>query len=461
MFPPFLRLFFVVVFVQGKTVCRDDIGCASNDPPYWSLTRPISIFPQTPEEINTQFFMFTVKNPQKYQVVSARNHSTFNESNFECRRKSVFIVHGYTEKGSDPWLVDLCQKILETEDVHCFCVDWSGGSSAIYFQAINNVQIVGGEMTYFIRTIMNICNSSLSMIRLIGHSLGAHAVGEAGKRLQGIPLIIVLDAARPGFEDESAEVSIDRTDADTVIAIHTDAAPLGLGMKKLIGHRDFFPNGGERQTGCDGSQIMDLDKATSLEGAVRDVALCNHVSSYYKFISSFHAPDGFMGYCASSYSAFLEGDGFPCSTGSCSIMGYNTDPGNASNCRGYYLNTGPRFDYQRWRYKVTAKTIGNESFYGSIKITLYNSTDGSDTQEIHSGLIVGGSEYSAFIDIKFPPPISRVTFAWQKSLPSLFLNPTLWANLVSVIYGNNGSQYQFCGGGTTEDGVAQTLTPCP
>ncbi|XP_040293649.1 pancreatic lipase-related protein 2-like [Bufo bufo] len=461
MFPPFLRLFFVVVFVQGKMVCRDDIGCASNDYPYWSNTRLISIFPQSPEQINTRFLMFTKKNTKEYQVLSARNISTFHESNFDCRRKSVFIIHGYTEKGSDPWLVDLCQKILETEDVNCFCVDWSGGSSAIYFQAMNNVQIVGGEISYFSRVLVKNCNSSLSMILLIGHSLGAQVAGEAGKRTPGIPLIIVLDAARPGFENEAAEVSIDPTDADTVIAIHTDAGPIGLGMRKNIGDRDFIPNGGERQTGCDGSQIMDLEKAKSLLGAFRDLALCNHVSSYYLLISSFLAPGGLMGYCASSYSAFLEGDGFPCSNGSCSIMGYNTDPGNASNCRVYYLNTGPRFDYQRWRYKVTVKTIGNETFYGSLKITLYNSTDGSDTQEIYSGLIERGREYSAFIDIHFPPPIPRVTFTWQKSLLSLLLNPTLWADLVSLIYGNDGSQYQFCGGGTTEEGVAQTLTPCP
>lgn len=461
MFLVFLKLLSMVVFVQGDRKCYDDIGCVTNDPPYQSLTRPVSIFPQSPESINTQFFLFTVKNTEQYQVVSAKNRSTLYESNFHGNRSTVIITHGYTEKGNDPWPVKMCQTILQVEDVNCICVDWSGGSSAIYFQAINNVQVVGAEIAFFINTIVEIFNCSLSVIHLIGHSLGAQAVGEAGKRRPGIAKISILDAARPGFEHESDEVSIDPTDANFVMAIHTDAGLIGLGMKKLIGHKDFFPNGGKLMTGCDGSQILDLGKATSLIGAFRDTVICNHVASYYMFLSTILTPGGFMGYCASNYSSFQEGAGFPCFNSSCSLMGYYTEPGNMSFCREYYLNTGPRFNYNRWRYRVTVQMIGSSSIYVSIKIALYNSSDFFDRHTIYSGSIIDGRKYSAFLDSVLPSPIIKVTFTWKNLIPLPLAITPLGAESVTLTHGNDGAQYKFCGGETTREDITQTLNPCP
>ncbi|XP_056385717.1 pancreatic triacylglycerol lipase-like isoform X2 [Hyla sarda] len=378
-----LMFFSMVVFTQGEKKCYEDLGCFTNDYPYWSLTRPVSIFPQSPKSINTQFFLFTQQNTDQYQVVSAKNLSSIEQSNFDGSRNSVFIVHGYTESGSDPWPMEMSQAIVRRENVNCFIVDWSGGSSAIYFQAINNVQVVGAEIANFINTIVKHFNSSLSGIHMIGHSLGGQVVGEAGKRRPGIGKITCLDAARPGFEGESNEVTIDPSDADFVVAVHTDAGLIGLGMTTLIGDMDFFPNGGKQMTGCAGSQILNLEESANLVGAARDVALCNHVASYHIFISAIRNPEGFMGYCASTYSSFQEGAGFPCTGDSCSVMGYNTKPGDTSSCRTYYLNTGPRPNYERWRYNVAVQTGGTYNFIGSITITMYNSSDSSDEHKIH------------------------------------------------------------------------------
>lgn len=40
--------------------------------------------------------------------------------------------------------------MLQVEDVNCFCIDWSGGSRALYSQAANNIRVVGAEVAYFI-----------------------------------------------------------------------------------------------------------------------------------------------------------------------------------------------------------------------------------------------------------------------------------------------------------------------
>ncbi|XP_056388247.1 pancreatic lipase-related protein 2-like [Hyla sarda] len=455
-----LTFLSMVVFAQGRTKCYADIGCVTNESPYWSLWRMISIFPQSPESIKTRFFLFTINNIDQYQVVSARNLSSIYQSNFNGSRNSVFIIHGYTESGGDEWLVNMCQTILQVEDVNCLCVDWRGGSRAIYFQAMNNVQVVGAEIAYFINTIVDHFNCCLSGIHLIGHSLGAHAAGEAGKRRPGIGRITCLDAARPGFEGQSYEVSVDPSDAKFVVAVHTDTGSVGLGMTTLIGHKDFFPNGGKRMTGCAGSQILDLGDSVNLVGAARDVVCCSHVASYHMFTSSIRNPEGFTGYSASTYSSFQEGAGFPCSGDSCSLMGYYTkSPGDTSSCRVYYLNTGPRSNYERWRYKVTIQSSGAAYTLGSISVTLYNSSDYFTSHKIYSGSVVGGRSFSSLIDGLFPPPIVRLTFSWNNFFP--LFSPSLWAESVTVIYGNNGAEYKFCSDGTTRENNPQTLTPCP
>ncbi|XP_075071692.1 pancreatic lipase-related protein 2-like isoform X2 [Mixophyes fleayi] len=442
---------------KAKTICLP-MGCFSNDNPYSSRYRPLTLFPQSPESINTQFFLFTKNNTDQYQVISAKNLTTLRKSNFDGSKKTVYVVHGYTETGNDTWLVNVCQSILQKEDVNCICVDWSGGSSAIYNQAVNNVQVVGAEISCFINVTLDHFNASLSKIHLIGHSLGAHVVGEAGKRRPRIARIIGLDAAGPYFEGTPAEVSLDPTDANFVVGIHTNTAIIGI--KQLVGHIDFFLNGGERMPGCSGQQLTDIFKAPTLVTAARDVFLCSHVASYYVFLATILNPDGFMGYCATNYASFQAGAQFPCPNGSCSLMGYYTEAGNAGTCRTYYLNTGPRSDYERWRYNVTIETTGDVKHHGSLAITLCDRAKCSDKTTIYSGHIVAGSVYSALIDVPIARPDNGVTFIWRKTFLS-FSTRTLGAASVTLQRGNDGTVYKFCGNETTRDGISQTLPPCP
>lgn len=99
-------------------------------------------------------------------------------------------------------------------------------------------------------------NISLSSIHLVGHSLGAHISGFAGKYLQNtlnesIPRITALDAAGPLFEEVwvTEDERLNPNDADLVVAIHTDGGQAGYSSD--IGDIDFYPNGGTAlQPGC-------------------------------------------------------------------------------------------------------------------------------------------------------------------------------------------------------------------
>lgn len=86
---------------------------------------------------------------------------------------------------------------------------------------------------------------SVFMVRL-GHSLGAHICGYAGRHFynltdQFIPRITGLDPARPCFNEGERLNGLQRGDAAFVDIIHSNAGILGI--KNPIGDVDFYPNG--------------------------------------------------------------------------------------------------------------------------------------------------------------------------------------------------------------------------
>ena len=94
--------------------------------------------------------------------------------------------------------------------------------------------------------------------------------GQEVKRLTGqlVGRISGLDPAGPLFLTASNIVILDRTDAKFVDIIHTNGNVQG--MMKATGHADFYPNGGEKQTGC----------------ALIDTTSCGHSRCHEMYLSS-------------------------------------------------------------------------------------------------------------------------------------------------------------------------------
>ncbi|NXI63324.1 LIPR3 protein, partial [Anseranas semipalmata] len=139
------------------------------------------------------------------------------------------------------------------ENMNCIAVDWKEGAKGTYISAVNNLRVTGAEIAYFIKTLQ-VFKYSPCEIHLIGHSLGAHTAGEAGRRIRSVRRITGLDPAGPYFEGTPPEVRLDPTDANFVDVIHSNAAhfpAIGFGMYNTTGHLDFYPNGGTVMPGCD------------------------------------------------------------------------------------------------------------------------------------------------------------------------------------------------------------------
>ena len=66
---------------------------------------------------------------------------------------------------------------------------------------------------------------------LVGVSLGAHVSGFVGKELKNLSRITGLDPAGPLFEGYTANVRLDKTDADFVDVIHSNGDSLIIGGK--------------------------------------------------------------------------------------------------------------------------------------------------------------------------------------------------------------------------------------
>ncbi|XP_018427683.1 PREDICTED: pancreatic triacylglycerol lipase-like [Nanorana parkeri] len=345
MLPAWIIGIFFLGAVKGADVCYDRLGCFTDAWPYsGSVQRPTAKLPWTPERINTRFFLYTRSNQNSYQVISAINPSTISSSNFRTSRKTRFVTHGFTSSGEASWLSQTCRAFFEVEDVNCIAVDWAGGSRTTYSQAANNIRVVGAEIAYFVNYLSTALGYSPSNVHVIGHSLGGHVAGEAGKRMRGIARITGLDPAEPYFQDTPAEVRLDLTDGVFVDVIHTDAGAvlpnLGLGMSQVIGHVDFFPNGGVQMPECQAYKTVDIYDEEILDPTFFSL-LCNHDAAKVYYIHSITNPSAYVGYPCSSWNSYVAGSCRSCPSAGCPVMGHYADSyrGVTNSSQAFYLNT--------------------------------------------------------------------------------------------------------------------------
>ncbi|XP_076982249.1 inactive pancreatic lipase-related protein 1 [Tamandua tetradactyla] len=458
---------FLLGAARANEVCYEGLGCFSDTEPWaGTVIRPLKVLPWSPEKIGTRFLLYTNENPNTFQILLPSDPSTIEASNFQTDRKTRFIIHGFIDKGEESWLLRMCQNMFQVEEVNCICVDWKKGSQTTYTQAANNARVVGAQVAQMLGVLSTHYSYSPSQVHLIGHSLGAHVAGEAGSRTPGLSRITGLDPTEASFEGTSEEVRLDPSDAVFVDVIHTDAAPLipfmGFGMSQLVGHLDFFPNGGEEMPGCKKnalSQIVDLD---GIWTGTRDFMACNHLRSYKYYSESILNPDGFTAYPCASYKSFTSNKCFPCPAEGCPQMGHYADKfasRTSEEQQKFFLNTGDASKFARWRYGV-AVTLSGKAATGQVKVALFGSNGNTRQYDVFSGYLKSGSTHSNEFDAELDVgTIEKVKFLWNNNV----INPTfpkVGATKITVQKGDEKKVYSFCSEETVREDVLLTLTPC-
>ncbi|CAN7991906.1 unnamed protein product, partial [Ixodes pacificus] len=144
-------------------------------------------------------------------------------------------------------------------DCNFVIVLWTkGAKKPLYNIAAANTALVGRQIALLLQNLTGEFPETVSYseVHLIGFSLGAHVAGFCGRYFslrtnETIGRITGLDPANALFTNSG--VHLRASDADFVDVIHTNrgkASSGKMGIDKMCGHVDFYPNGGSRQPGC-------------------------------------------------------------------------------------------------------------------------------------------------------------------------------------------------------------------
>ncbi|KAF4525574.1 hypothetical protein B566_EDAN010433 [Ephemera danica] len=181
------------------------------------------------------------------------------------------------------------------DDYNVISVDWGRlARSPCYIQATKNVVLAGLCTAQLIKALVRARSIPLSSIHVIGFSLGAQVSGQVATFLRPRKLtrITGLDPAMPLFASLKRSTVLDRTDADFVDIIHTNAG--NKGKYGPNGHVDFYVNGGTMQPGCVGPEVYDS-------------ASCAHARAPIYYAESLWSQLGFWGQECSSWFAYRLG----------------------------------------------------------------------------------------------------------------------------------------------------------
>jgi len=257
----------------------------TTDKPYQHLPLPVCAENMHPLTMT----LYTRTDPKNGKEISRDSIP----DTFDANKPTMFLTHGWLMSYAVPFHAEQIPAALQAGDSNVITVSWPGGSiQPDYQQAASNTRAVGALIGIIIDILVEEKGADRSSCHCVGHSLGAHVCGHAGK-YTNFGRITGLDPAGPSFEDYSPEARLNSTDAEFVEIYHTDgrgAKAIDQGTWKPIGDVDFYVNGGKLQPMCSGitdfdslGRLFSVDPLTEiiiLTGFINDlVGECSHLSA--------------------------------------------------------------------------------------------------------------------------------------------------------------------------------------
>ncbi|XP_072381633.1 pancreatic lipase-related protein 2-like [Diabrotica undecimpunctata] len=276
-------------------------------------------------EADIKIYLFTQQDLLHGTRLNISDKDEVDASAFSKDKDTVFYIHGWMDNNSSETLISTKDTYLSKYDVNMFLVDWGTfADNIIYNIAYDNVEAIGDIVGYAIEHLVQNTGVDLNRITIVGHSLGAHVAGVAGRILSGkLDHIVGLDPAGPLFTKENTKNRLTPESAQFVHVIHTCGGLLGYFDR--IGDADYYPNGGKSQPGC----ILDV------------VGRCSHLLSIQYYLESV-LTGNFKSRKCGSYDEFNSG---MCNNSTISYMGqYNVDKEALGT---YFLQTNIQSPYAR------------------------------------------------------------------------------------------------------------------
>jgi hypothetical protein len=497
-----------------NTICYEDLGCFTKNPPFGGTPqRPTAYLPQSPEAVDTRFFLY------QRNITNGTEINADKLGPFEPSLKTKFIIHGFYASPNGEWIANLRKVLLDIEELNVIVVDWSKGSGLPYIQATANTQIVGAEIAKLINRMIATRNSKSTDFHIIGYSLSAHIAGYVGQRVVDLGRITGLDPAGPFFQNTDPIVRLDPSDALFVDVVHTDAVEdyslltpflefgsvkngrqlsgtdysddeslsqhpnvkmdrfgyfihingdekIGFGMIQPAGHVDFYVNGGKHQPDCD----FDFKLSLNFIDELRNSVTCSHSAVYKFYIDSIQSNKcKYKAYPCQSKEDFEKGLCIRCSAQGCNRMGYwasiERDKGTL------YLNTKSikASDFCQQYFLVTLKSSkidGLKSAKGRFTIQFNTSTEQSSTELLDDATLTFTPDsnitrligLNAHIDTTNKIENVFISYTRTRGWDFLFYDDKWSFEYVEVLNGETQQSFKYCPIGTKTIGPGQTAT---
>ncbi|XP_047019676.1 lipase member H-B-like [Helicoverpa zea] len=214
---------------------------------------------------------------------------------------TMIFTGGWESKPSGPANTAMMQACFTKNDTNCCILNWETEASCAlgYACVVNRVETVGDQFGAALVVLLQ--NGILFVERLIlmGHSLGSHVNGGAGRRTAAsnytLQRMTGLDPAGPLFNPPSTYRPFSYTDADYTEVVHTDAG--GYGIRNSTVSVQFWPNTDQpnSQNACVGSTDP----------------MCSHNMAWRFAAESITRNGSFVAIYAVSYQSWLSGGGDP------------------------------------------------------------------------------------------------------------------------------------------------------
>lgn len=251
----------------------------------------------------------------EFKTLGYNTHSVFpsaavslmGSNHFTPSNPTIIFVHGFTDNPLSVVGRSIADAYKRHGKYNVLALDASKLIESLYLRSVTAAKYIGEYLGYFIFDL-NRAGVNTESIHVIGHSLGAHIAGFAGKSYQilksgeRLPRITGLDPAGPCFDGLDASQRLDYSDARFVDIIHTNIGVYGL--NKSIGSVDFYPNGGGmEQPGCG-----------------RDIS-CSHARAWQFYVESIDEQENFIAVECDSWDSFLS---HKCTNNKRAVMGFAT-----------------------------------------------------------------------------------------------------------------------------------------
>ncbi|KAM7350117.1 vitellogenin-1-like [Cochliomyia hominivorax] len=183
---------------------------------------------------------------------------------FDVNKKVAIFVHGWNSNSEADYVLEMANAFNCRDDYNFLALNTGDSINTLYTWSSYNTEEVGRQLALALEKLVE--KIPVENIHLIGHSLGAHIVGYAGRYFTkntgtNLTRITGLDPANPCFNEGENLSGLQRNDAEFIDIIHSN--PGGFGKPNAVGDVDFYPEGlapikpGCTQLGCSHSRSVE------------------------------------------------------------------------------------------------------------------------------------------------------------------------------------------------------------